>query len=92
LNLGLNVEKDQQTEILQQMLVGEAMHQSPLMLPAALPVLQAGLSCAAASIAPKGHRCRSALVIDEADRLVGIVTLRILTRYFGNSTRQPPAP
>lgn len=77
LNLGLNVEKDQQTEILQQMLVGEAMHQSPLMLPAALPVLQAGLSMtrAAAGIAPLGHRCRSALVIDEADRLVGIVTL-----------------
>jgi len=32
LNLGLNVEKDQQTEILQQMLVEEAMHRSPLML------------------------------------------------------------
>jgi len=37
LNLGLNVVKDQQTEILQQMLVEEAMHRSPLMLPATLP-------------------------------------------------------
>jgi len=40
--LGLNVQKDQQTEM-PQILVAEAMHQSPLMLPAA-PVLQAGLA------------------------------------------------
>jgi len=38
--LGLNVQKDQQTEILNS--GGGGMHQSPLMLPAALPVLQAG--------------------------------------------------
>jgi len=56
-------------------LVAEAMHQSPLMLPAALPVLQAGLAMTRA-------RCRSALVIDEAEHLVGIVTLKILTELF----------
>jgi H+/Cl- antiporter ClcA len=71
--LGLNVEKDQQTEILPQILVAEAMHQSPLMLPAALPVLQAGL-------AMTRDRCRSALVIDEAEQLVGIVTLEDINR------------
>lgn len=71
--LGLNVEKDEQTEILQQISVAEAMHQSPLMLPAALPVLQAGLSLTR-------DRCRSALVIDEADHLVGIVTLEDIKR------------
>lgn len=71
--LGLNVEKDQQTEILSQMLVAEAMTQLPLMLPATLPILQAGLTMT-------GDRCRSALVMDEAQRLVGIVTLDDINR------------
>lgn len=71
--LGLNVEKDQQTEILQQIPVAEAMHPSALMLPAALPVLQAGLAMT--------RSCkRSALVMDEADQLVGIVTLEDIKR------------
>lgn len=65
----VNVEK---TEFLPQILVAEAMHQSPLMLPAALPVLQAGL-------AMTRDRCRSALVIS-ADQLVGIVTLEDINR------------
>jgi len=73
LQLGLNVQKDQQTEILPQILVAEAMHQSPLMLPAALPVLQAGLAMT---------RVVAAVVIDEAEHLVGIVTLKILTELF----------
>ena len=65
----VNVEK---TEILPQILVAEAMHQSPLMLPAALPVLQAGL-------AMTRDRCRSALVID-TEQLVGIITLEDINR------------
>jgi len=57
----------------------EAMHRSPLMLPATLPV-RAGLSLTR-------DRCRSALVMDEADRLVGIVTLEDINQAisFGNS-------
>jgi len=82
--LGLNVQKDQQTEILSNS-GGGGMHQSPLMLPAALPVLQAGSAMT--------RVCRSALVIDEAEHLVGIVTLKILTELFlfGNSMRSPKA-
>ncbi len=66
---------------LPQILVAEAMHQSPLMLSAALPVLQAGLAMTrdAFGKAPLGHRCRSALVIN-ADQLVGIVTLEDINR------------
>jgi H+/Cl- antiporter ClcA len=84
LNLGVNVEKDQQTEILQQMLVEEAMHRSPLMLPATLPVLQAGLSLTR-------DRCRSALVMDEADRLVGIVTLEDINQAISLWEQYLPA-
>ncbi len=71
--LNLNVEKDLQTDILRQILVAEAMHQSPLLLPATLPVLQAGL-------AMTRDRCRSALVIDAAEQLIGIVTLEDINR------------
>ena len=73
LPLDLNVEKDQNLEILPQMLVVEAMNNSVLMLPAALPVLQAGLSLT-------HERRRSALVMDEAEQLIGIVTLEDINR------------
>ncbi len=73
--LGLNLEKDQNLEILQQILVKEAMQESPLMLSADLSVLQAGLA-----LTSLGYRWRSALVIDGADRLVGIVTLEDINR------------
>jgi len=69
--IGLNVEKNR--EILQQMLVVEAINERVLMLPAALPVLQAGLSLT-------HDHCRSALVINEAKQLVGIVTLEDINR------------
>lgn len=55
------------------LLVIEAMNQSVLMLEATLPVLQAGLSLTR-------DRIRSALVIDEAEQLVGIVTLEDINR------------
>ena len=82
MTLALSVEKDQETEILQQMQVAEAMTQSPLMLSADTSVLQAGLLMTrdASGKAPLGHRCRCALVINEADRLVGIVTLKDINR------------
>ena len=69
----VNVER---TEILPQILVAEAMHQSPLMLPAALSVLEAGLAMTHGC-------CRSALVIS-ADQLVGIVTLEDINRAISN--------
>jgi CBS domain-containing protein len=71
--LNLNVEKDENQEILQQLLVREAMNKSPLMLPGSMLVLQAGLALTS-------DRCRSALVIDEAEDLVGIITLEDINR------------
>ncbi len=83
--LCLNVEKDQNLEILQQMLVLEAMNQSVLMLPKALSVLEAGLSLTR-------DRSRSALVMDEANQLVGIVTLEDINRTISLWSGYEQAP
>jgi len=71
--LNLNVETDEQAEILQQMVVAEAMHQSPLILPAQLSIIDAGVSLT-------DNYCRSALVIDSNQHLVGIVSLEDINR------------
>lgn len=71
--LNLSVETDHEQEVLQQICVAEAMHQSPLILSATLPIWEAGL-------AMTRDRRRSALVIDEAQKLVGIVTLEDISR------------
>lgn len=65
--LNLSVETDREQEILQQISVAEAMHRTPLILSATLPIWEAGL-------AMTRDRRRSALVIDAAQKLVGIVT------------------
>ncbi|MBV9387420.1 MAG: chloride channel protein [Chroococcidiopsidaceae cyanobacterium CP_BM_ER_R8_30] len=73
LPLDLSVEKDQSLEILPQMLVAEAMNDSVLMLPGTMTVLQAGLALTR-------DRRHSALVIDDTERLIGIVTLEDINR------------
>ncbi len=66
--IGLSEFKDEQAEILQEILVEDAMHGNPKKLPATMGVLEAALSM-------WRSRTHSALVIDEAEDLVGIVTL-----------------
>lgn len=73
LPINLNVEVERIAELLQETLVAEAMYTSPLLLSATLSVLEAGL-------AMTRDRCRSALVINEAHQLVGIVTLEDINR------------
>lgn len=75
--LNLNVETDREQEILQQISVAEAMHQSPLILSATLSIWEAGVSMTR-------DRRRSALVINEANQLVGIVTLDDISRAISN--------
>ena len=75
--LNLNLAKDEKQEILQQMLVVEAMNKSPLSLPARMFIWQAGLALTNA-------HCRSALVVDDADKLVGIVTLEDINRAIAS--------
>ena len=84
LPLDLDVAKDQQREISQQILVAEAMYAAPLMLPSVLTVLQAGLSLT-------HSRCRSALVVNEESQLVGIITLEDINRAISLQHSNPNA-
>lgn len=66
---GLNVQADQGQEILRHLSVGQAMQQNFLTLLDSLPIIQAGMELT-------HHQFPSALVVDEANQLVGIVTLQ----------------
>ena len=78
--LNLNLAKDENQEIMQQMLVAEAMNETPLKLPESISVWQAGLAMTNAY-------CRSALVIDKQGQLVGIVTLEDINRAIALETQ-----
>lgn len=71
--IGLADLKDEQAEILEKTLVGEAMYEPPLMLLKTLSVLDAGLEMTR-------DRKRSALVVDAKKQLIGIVTLEDIKR------------
>ena len=72
---GLPLQPDQDSEVLHQLSVLQAMHHQVLVLPASLSVLQAGLAITQ-------QQSRSALVVDEAGQLVGIVTLQDVHRFI----------
>lgn len=71
--MGVNVEKDENLEILKQMSVGMAMQEPRLILSSSFTVLEAGLSLA-------NERCRTALVMDAQSQLIGLVTLQDINR------------
>jgi CBS domain-containing protein len=84
--LDLSVEKNLNREILQQMPVAEAMHQPALMLLGSMSVLEAALALTT-------EQCRSALVVDDAEQLIGLVTLQDINRSLIRSeTGLPTAP
>ncbi|RCJ34759.1 Cl- channel voltage-gated family protein [Nostoc minutum NIES-26] len=71
--IGLAELKDEQAEIVQQILVEDAMLSCPKKLLATLNLLEAAKEMIR-------DRCRSALVIDEAEQLVGILSLEDINR------------
>lgn len=75
--IGLNIEKDERREILQKIPVSQAMNSAPLILTGTTPIIEAGFALTETN-------SHSALVINEASRLIGIITLqdvnRVLTR------------
>ncbi|MBW4624747.1 MAG: chloride channel protein [Brasilonema octagenarum HA4186-MV1] len=71
--IGLPELKDEQAEILQQILVEDAMYSSPKKLLPTMNVIEAALEMS-------GDLCQSALVINEAGQLVGIVSLEDVNR------------
>lgn len=88
--IGLSELKDEQAEIVQQILVEDAMVIYPKKLPATLGVLEAALEMIR-------DRCRSALVIDQAEQLVGILSLEDINRVlrlpqnYSSSTNEIPS-
>ncbi|MBD2097128.1 chloride channel protein [Trichocoleus sp. FACHB-591] len=78
--MGVNVEPDQGQEALKHLTVEEAMQPSPLILPYALPVLEAS------EILLRGH-LHSALLVDETGQLRGIVTLQDINRVLAAPER-----
>ncbi|MEH1834219.1 MAG: chloride channel protein [Nostoc sp.] len=71
--IGLSELKDEKAEIVQQILVEDAMYPCPKKLLATLGVLDAAVEMTR-------DRARSALVIDEAEQLVGILSLEDINR------------
>ncbi|HAJ62437.1 MAG TPA: chloride channel protein [Cyanobacteria bacterium UBA8543] len=71
--LGINVETNPEREILQQMPVVEAMQPPGLILLGSMSVLDAGFALTT-------DQCRSALVVDETEQLIGLVTLQDISR------------
>ncbi|WP_254563890.1 chloride channel protein [Oscillatoria sp. HE19RPO] len=82
--MGFNVAPDRNVEILQQMSVAEAMHESWVMLKDTQSVLEAGLALTQG-------RSYSALVFDSTDRLIGIVSLQDIERAIALGKR-PGSP
>ncbi|MBL1176090.1 chloride channel protein [Pantanalinema sp. GBBB05] len=89
-SIGLNEDPNQPTELMHQLPVLQAMHQNFLALPSSLSVLEAGLALTR-------HQTHSALVIDETNQLVGIVTLQDINRAIAgweqtDHTTAPESP
>lgn len=80
--IGLSELKDEQAEILRQIMVEDAMLSCPKKLPATLSVLEAALEMIR-------DRTRSALVINEAEELVGIVSLEDINRTISLWKKYP---
>ncbi|HEY9770137.1 MAG TPA: chloride channel protein [Coleofasciculaceae cyanobacterium] len=72
--MGMNLEKQDERELLGQMSVAEMMSSSYLALPQSLSVLEAGETI----LSNKSH---TALVIDQQQQLIGIVTLADIKRH-----------
>ncbi|MBD2385867.1 chloride channel protein [Cylindrospermum sp. FACHB-282] len=83
--IGLSGLKDEQAEIVQQILVEDAMQSCPKKLPATLGVLEAAVEMTR-------DRTRSALVIDDAEQLVGILSLEDINRTLSLWQTYPNSP
>jgi H+/Cl- antiporter ClcA/CBS domain-containing protein len=81
--LSLNAGSEQPPDLLQHLIVAQAMHHDVLQLPGSLPILQAGSSMTSQGV-------RSALVTDEAGKLMGIVTLQDINRVIGRWQKSKP--
>lgn len=77
--MGVNLEKDNNLKILQQTPVAAAMYPLPLILSGTCSVLEAGMTLTR-------DRCHTALVVDQAAQLIGLVTLQDINRAIARTT------
>ncbi|KYC35072.1 Cl- channel voltage-gated family protein [Scytonema hofmannii PCC 7110] len=80
--IGLSELKDEQAEILRQILVEDAMLSCPKKLSSTMTVIEAALEMT-------GDLCRSALVVNDAGQLVGIVSLEDINRAISVWEKYP---
>jgi H+/Cl- antiporter ClcA/CBS domain-containing protein len=83
LTLGLNLQPDPLAEILHRLTVAQVMQPTVLSLPSTASVLQAGIALTAA-------QSRSAIVLDQAQHLMGIVTLQDINRAIARLEQSNP--
>lgn len=76
--MGVNLGKDQNNQVLKQMAVSAAMQPPKLLLSGSLGVLEAGVSLT-------NHRCHTALVLDEQEQLIGLITLQDINRAIARA-------
>lgn len=80
--IGLSELKDEQADLLRQILVGDAMYSCPKKLLATMKVIEAALEMT-------GDLCRSAIVTNEEGQLVGIVSLEDINRALSVWEKYP---
>ncbi|MCX7594493.1 MAG: chloride channel protein [Fischerella sp.] len=71
--MGINLQPQDELEVLQQVPIAVVMNRSYLTLPVSMSLLQAGKTMLR-------HKCHTALVLDETEQLIGIVTLADIRR------------
>lgn len=76
--IGLNIEGDNNREVLERIRVSEAMDKSPLILSGNTSLVEAGLRLTELNR-------HSALIVNEAGRLIGIITLRDVNRILSQA-------
>ncbi len=80
--MGMNLARQDDSEVLQQITVAEMMSTSYLALPDSLSTLEAGCEMLA-------YKYHTALVLDEAQQLVGVVTTADIKRNIESQERSP---
>jgi H+/Cl- antiporter ClcA len=84
--MGVNLQPQDELEVLQQVPIAVVMDRSYLALPASMSLLQAGKTMLQ-------DKCHTALVLDETEQLIGIVTLadirRALMKLTGDDSSKP---
>jgi len=79
--MGVNLEPQDEFEVLRQLPIAVVMERSYLALPASMSLLQAGKVMLQ-------NKCHTALILDETEQLMGVVTLADIRRAILQAARE----